>query len=182
MKKLFTLLLVALLFALPAMAETAEVGEPTDKAIDVQGFWYSDEVDDGIDLTAGVATVSDEEGVTIAEGTYTVEGNKVTIAAGGKSYVGTVEGNGMALEMPDGLKRYARDGIEENYWKSVKDDSAIQLFDGRVWQYNNDGDLIGEGTYVMDGDDLTITIGSNSFAAVVERNMLTFNGEQYTRM
>ena len=179
MRKLAAYIMIALLFALPAVAETP-VEEIT--AVDVQGFWYSDEVDDGIELLDGKVIISDADGVTSAEGTYTVEENKVTIVAGTDTYQGVVAGNSMMLEMGGGTKRYARDGIEENYWTSVNDDSAIELFDGRAWQYNHDGDLTGEGTYEIDGLDLIITMGDKVLTGVIDGNTLTVDGAEYSRL
>ncbi len=172
MKRVFALLL-AMLLAAPTFA-MAEV------AVDVQGFWYSEESDDGIDLKKGKVTIYNVDGESIAEGAYQAASDKFSFDAGGKTYNCTVHGNGMLVDSGDGIKHYGRDGIEENYWTSTIDDSAIELYGGRAWQYNNDGDLVGEGTYEIDENVVTMTIGDKTTTGVIQDGEMTVDGHVYS--
>lgn len=173
MKRILAMILAALLLMAPVMGMA-------EAAVDVQGFWYSDEADDGIELKNGKVIISNEDGETIGEGMYQAESEKFSFDVGGVTYNCTVHGNGMLVEAGDGIKHYARDGIEENYWTSVVDDRAIELYGGQAWQYDDAGDLIGEGTYEIDENVVTITIGGKTMVGVISDGEMTVDGEVYS--
>lgn len=169
MKKLCSIILVALLL----MVMPAALAE----AVDVTGFWYSEEDGTGLELKDGVAELSDEEGEMVAEGTYVIDGANVTIDAAGEMLKGVVDGNSMTIN--GGEKILIRDGMEVGYWYNLEDDTALELSDGEVWKYNEDSDEIAKGTYTVEGDSVIIQMDGKTLRGTVSEDELVIDGVVY---
>ena len=175
MKKLFSLVLMVLMLlsVLPIA-----LGEQTpEQAIDVTGFWYSEDDGSGIELQDdGTVLVSNEDGETVAEGTFTADGPNVTMNVG-EILKSVVEENVMTME--DG-KVYVRDGIEVGYWNNDSDNTALELYDGAVWSYNEAGDVLAEGIYTIDGNTVTIILGDKTLTGVINDSEMIIDDVVYS--
>lgn len=170
MKKISVCLVAAVLVALLVLPTALA------ESIDVTGFWYSEEDGEGIELRDGVAVMSDEDGETIAEGNYSLSGTNVDITTGHSKLEATVDGNTLTLE--DG-RLFVRDGIEVGYWLSVQDDSALELYEGQVWRYNEEGDVLSEGTYTLDGNQVTIVLDGKTMTGIIDDGEMIIDGELF---
>lgn len=199
MKKFGIVMTAVLLLLLPlAIAEkTADVAVAADvvntvdaantvdaekieeiEEIDVSGFWFCEEDHSGIELVDGMALISIESEDAIPEGTYVLQGNVVTITYAENMFTGVIVGNSMTIESTGQI--FTRDGIEMGYWNNDLDDSALELYDGTVWTYNEDGDVVSEGTYTIDGSEVTIQLEGKTYIGIIRDGEMTVDGVVYT--
>lgn len=178
MKKRSMILLAAMLLV---ASMGASLAEQASAQIDVTGFWYIEDGDDsglGIELQEdGVAILTNEEGDITAEGTFVAEGANVTIMAGGIQTMGVVDGDTMSIN--GGQQTYMRDGIEVGYWINDLDDSAIELYEGSVWMYDAEGDVLGEGTYTVDGNTVSIEMEGKAMIGEIAGGVMKVDGVAY---
>ncbi len=150
--------------------------------INVVGFWYSEDDDSCIELHEdGAAIIINEDGDIEAEGKYTASGGDVTISAAGREIKAVVAGDSMTVS--DDGRVLLREGIESaevGYWESDADGSAIELYNGLVYAYNEAGDVVGEGTYVASDCNVTIQLDGKTLNAVINDGVMTIDDATYT--
>lgn len=186
MKKWMALLLALAMaammmgFALAEETVTEETvtEETAAEEVDVVGFWYSEEDGSGIELDQdGIALLSDEEGELTDEGAYTADGANVTITCESATLTAVVDGNTMTINETGMI--YVRDGDEVGYWNNEEDETGYELYDGQVWYYSADGEVLSEGTYTFDGTTLIMEIDGQTLTGAIEEGTMTIDGKVY---